>query len=540
MDKRCDEGPGYTIPQVWRFLTAWAVFLLLLNYDPTGVAAAGERWLVRVVNYLGAPLYESAARDDIVIVMADTTARNELKLGWPLKYGTQADVIGKIMNQKPRMLAIDMFFLDQHREDNPEFLWHAIEEGLETAPIFGVAAPRDRLDLSIIQNEEGQPLPFIPTDVTTDATWPDMGYRLLPDDHAVTSRPASLALAMYKELCTGSRSNSLADSGDFEESCQKKGSIDQGAFVQSAFDRNMLVFWGSGLPDYAALFGHQFDIAADLFKCRADSRSFWQRLLEVFLRQKTAPDATCAFHPVIPLDVLMKVDKEVLAPAIKGKIVFYGVEHPGIADIVNPPTSHPIAGVHLHAMALDNLLTWGPDYMGQTSRSYPGIGSQPLSTLRLIVSLAVFIALFLLSYLWLPHEAERQISYRLRPKQQQLLTFSNLRSAIGHYLCSIGQDFMNERRLLAIEWTQRIEHAETWPRTVLTRLRYGLALLFVLMLRTTIGGVVFLFAVVAAIVYADLFILMVPPVNALVLIGVLAFVKLIVPMHAFTPGDQTD
>lgn len=543
MRKKCYEGPGYRLSQAWRFLIGWAVFFLLLTYDPIGLTTVSERWLVRVVNYMGAPLYQSAVRDEIVVVIADPTSRETLKLGWPLKYDVQADVIGKITNLKPRMLAIDMMFLDQHRDDSVEFLWDAIDEGADISPIFGAAAPRIGLDLKIIENEDGQPLPFAQADITTDSTWPDMGYRFASDNTLDVGRPPSLALAMYKELCTGNWEQASMLSRDYKEACRNQGSISsQGTFDQSAFDRDMLVFWGSGLPDYADLFDGKFDIANRLFNCRVDSRPFLQRLIEAVTLQKTEfTETTCAFHPVIPLDVLMNIDQEVLRPAIEGKIVFYGVDHPGIADIVNPPTSQPIAGVHLHAMALDNLLTWGPDYLGKSSRYYPGIGSQSLSRLQFLMSFAIFMVILLVSFLWYPHEAERNARYAPQPAtEKQVLAFSNLKYAICHYLCNVVLDFVGEIKHLTAGLKESISDSTTYQHRGMVVLLWTVSFLPILMLRTVIGSLIFLSTLLCLILYLDLFVLMVPPINALVLIGVLAFVKLVVPLRAFTPGEKNN
>ena len=50
------------------------------------------------------------------------------------------------------------------------------------------------------------------------------------------------------------------------------------------------------------------------------------------------------------------------APLIQNKIVFYGAGLEGTSDIVRPPIHAPVAGVYAHAMAFDNLLTYGKHY----------------------------------------------------------------------------------------------------------------------------------------------------------------------------------
>jgi hypothetical protein len=47
---------------------------------------------------------------------------------------------------------------------------------------------------------------------------------------------------------------------------------------------------------------------------------------------------------------------------IRDRAVFYGASLLGTQDVVHPPAHGPLAGVYAHAMAFDNLLTFGRHY----------------------------------------------------------------------------------------------------------------------------------------------------------------------------------
>ena len=47
---------------------------------------------------------------------------------------------------------------------------------------------------------------------------------------------------------------------------------------------------------------------------------------------------------------------------IKDNIIFYGADVSGISDVVNSPVLGEQPGVFYHAMAFDNLLSYGEDY----------------------------------------------------------------------------------------------------------------------------------------------------------------------------------
>ncbi|OSQ41979.1 hypothetical protein THS27_16550 [Thalassospira sp. MCCC 1A01428] len=58
-----------------------------------------------------------------------------------------------------------------------------------------------------------------------------------------------------------------------------------------------------------------------------------------------------------------------LISKLGGRVIFYSFNLQGLQDVVHPPTlDDDIAGVNVHAMALENLLHYGPDYLSDTSR----------------------------------------------------------------------------------------------------------------------------------------------------------------------------
>lgn len=99
------------------------------------------------------------------------------------------------------------------------------------------------------------------------------------------------------------------------------------------------------------------------------SNSLVLRLLTAFF----APGAlqqTCAPIATVPFQSLLNwgVDPDIEA-IVEDKVVFYGADITAAADLIYPPTHDRLAGVYMHAMAMDNLLTYGPDYLHRSGRS---------------------------------------------------------------------------------------------------------------------------------------------------------------------------
>ena len=520
---------GYRLPKLWRFLITWFVFFLLMGYDPIGEGPAKDLALVELANYLGAPFYSESTRaqDQIVIIMADPLSLGELGWTWPLPYDRQAAVVGKILEHKPRLLAMDLLFLDRRENEGFEFLEDTIKDHRDTTAIIGAAAPR----------HEGfeQPRQILPLSVAAEITvkteWKEIGYHLLTDDGR--SRP-SLALAIYEEAC---RSTASAPNQTIDELCKRGAPFDE-----DEYEREMLVFWGSGSPDYNRVFDGKLDIADDLFRCKKDSRSAPERVVQLFLRQERSLQETCAFHPVLPLDLLMQLESDALDAALAGKIVIYGLNHPGIPDIVNPPTSQPIAGVHLHAMAVDNLLTFGPDYFGTTTSRLWGVGSLALPTLKFIVALLTFATIFCLMLTEQKREAGDEENSGALPRKT-IHDFADLRAAILHWLRGHHPRLvLKDIRLGLKGWNQdrkrRLQATKSAAGATAAWLRWTLGLAPVLIQRSATGRWLLFGCIFVLIFCLDLYVLNVPPINALTLIVILGASQAIVPTEIFRPSRE--
>lgn len=528
----------YQLPRLWRFLLLSILFILFLGYDPAGVSSSGTRWIVRVMNYVGAPLYEGPHREKIVVVLADEESMKSVGKGWPLPYDYQAEVISTIMEHKPRMLAIDLLFLDQLRKDpEVELLWNTINEYRAEAPLFGATATLPGSSLELIRNAQGDELPFDKADVLVKTDWPDMGYRL-----NANARPQSMAFEMYRALCDpdwpGPKRRESPDPGTLcPTKLTPKEDESKPSFDRQAFEREMLVFWGTGKPDYRNLFDEKMDIAENIFTCQTDPDSVWERLVGLILTQNYSPDANCAFHAVLPLDLLMRLDWDVAKEALHDKIVFYGVDHVGIPDIVSPPTIQSIPGIHLHAMALDNLLTYGPDYFGTESKRLWGIGSLNLATLQMLVALFVILIIFL--FLMMNPIATGRASPR--PIERRYITdFKQLKQALRHYrnMVSLGNLF-DDTKAGIVDWhnyrAASLSDAKNQADRVLRKILWGLAFPPTFLFRTFVGRLLLFAALLVLLFYLDVAVLRVPPIDAFHLIAVLLAAKLVVPAQIFHP-----
>ena len=83
-----------------------------------------------------------------------------------------------------------------------------------------------------------------------------------------------------------------------------------------------------------------------------------------------------------------------------GKVVLYGFDVAGSSDLIRPATHVALPGVFLHAMALDNLLTWGEHYKATAVwvAGYRVPAKYISSTYICAAFLTVFVLFFLARY----------------------------------------------------------------------------------------------------------------------------------------------
>ena len=87
--------------------------------------------------------------------------------------------------------------------------------------------------------------------------------------------------------------------------------------------------------------------------------------------------------------------ERILAEAVTGKVVMYGVQLVAVWDKVVPPTHWPLPGVFFHAMAYDNLRLMGRRTIGEDTRTvFAGLNLSDTSRLLVLLLLALPVELY--------------------------------------------------------------------------------------------------------------------------------------------------
>jgi len=135
----------------------------------------------------------------------------------------------------------------------------------------------------------------------------------------------------------------------------------------------MALLWGTDGADFNQTWMRRSDANGNGMVGNCRTWSNWD-VLPAFLGKDSLfnPSAAdnrpvCPYHVTIPVRALQDYGgKNPFGPLdthLNGATIFYGTALMGMHDVIESPVHGAVPGVHLHAMALDNLLNWGTQYL---------------------------------------------------------------------------------------------------------------------------------------------------------------------------------
>lgn len=384
------------------FLAVGAFHIFLDPFD-LGKSAALHAQDVVMLGYLG-PTYGRWKRytDQVTVVLLRDSSLNKLQLstdmvdtavprpgdedadddncvpnpdqiltwGWPLSMSAHATILQAIQGHNPKAIFVDILFLDQRPNDGVEamncFLARstlAVEQGRAkrsntTATEIFFASPGSvamRPDLfkadcdekprEVCGGEKDRLERFQEENILPSPKKPEEG--------ALRSYPASVKLLDSKANEPERAESTAAFTLLKRVNIPSPWRPDGGPLIGNpTFDLEMI--WGTE-PNY---------INARWMPCQNFDYSIWRWFWNMLTQPTEAFTQTCPYIATVPVESLLSSEPDWDVRALlANRIVFYGVELHGSSDIVYPPVHKHLPGVYMHAMAMDNLLTLGPDYL---------------------------------------------------------------------------------------------------------------------------------------------------------------------------------
>jgi len=335
-------------------LLGW-VFLGLNSF---GIGDKTDQATQDALYKLAAPYYLSDAQKDIVIVLINQNSITELYQRkaieaneWPIRYRDHAYLLSRILKYQPKSVFADIYFKQKRSTDD------SFDQSVRLIDRLVKKYEIPLLFAGGYYNEEFTPVQKRVNELgeLVLSGWQDYGqaYPLNDREHL------SAAYRLYQLVCLG---DSPLDS------CQSPTIKNDAVKVGDAVS----VRWGNRPGD---VFFPEFSTQV----CEDRSDSSWEVIIQLWgglveglsdRGENDSANTKCAYHSVIYADELVYIDKagtekqkQRLAAALKNKVVMYALSLEGLHDNVYSPVHGQLPGVFFHAMALDNLMHYGADYV---------------------------------------------------------------------------------------------------------------------------------------------------------------------------------
>ncbi len=389
----------------WRTRSPWAgaviqiiIVALVLCLDPFRVVSGTSRVSEDIVNRVLANSYPlprsgqdtaSTVRDNIsVVLLNDQDAeRANPSGGYPIPLRDHGEILRTILCQGPAAIFVDINFRWQRTDGDAQLLAEALgyrRRGSEC--VAGVSA------------QPGDPpifVAYVPSDVSTcdpmgEASQEDCDARRTfePLRKAVrtVAMPGSADTRRYTlsdaALTRGAKAGTSAAVELYRHVCSQNptfapGCRDLAALPISGSERPQLaVRWGlrSSQPEEGPHGGQELSRCPQRQGGAPEtslvSQGVLHQLFDEFLptlgRMPGLGEAGwCPYHPTLSYGTVSRMSTDAsdrLRSLIEGRIIIYGANITAVNDVVVSPVLGLLPGAHWHAMALDNLLTFGSGY----------------------------------------------------------------------------------------------------------------------------------------------------------------------------------
>ena len=342
------------------------------------------RFMARMQAPLTAQLnYPAQARDQITVVMYDQQYLKATGSAWPISYQDHADWLLRLTadpGARPKAIMLDITF-GQERDD-PTVA--SLKQALCTiqndykVPVFLAALPspedgRLRVRAGLGAGQPGQ----------APACFTLVGVDYVPD-------PLD-GLAWSYQL-----SRHFTDAGwQAGPSAGSQGAPAYRSAAMAMAQDVAQIDLGPETVPMSMVWGHNSAPQADRpdagLDCRVGEREF-QKFIPGVLRQiweDAGGPPLCPYHQTLSMAQLGELSEDALAPYLRGRYVMVGAQVPGYNDFADSPVHGLVPGIHMHAMALDNLLTYRGYYKLSAEWSAPP--SMALVTPGLLAIFVVFL-----------------------------------------------------------------------------------------------------------------------------------------------------
>ena len=360
------------LPRLWVRTLVWFVFLyalgtLCLRYH--GIAFHLTPWSQTIVNGIVKYWYPKTSWEETTVVLFREENLSDLKESYPVSYKGHAEILEALLAYKPRAVFVDFVFVDERNDpDGIKALQDAICSFAQARiPLYlAISPPRTAATDNGIKIAATPPSPRGAGKIRRELD-PDGVTHVSGDKYREC---ADLGKGLIKaELVNAQMESSHGVSGVLDyrlEGDTAHGKKDAPAFamlpdkLKSSIHKDpMEIIWANGVAPLNRWMG-----------CEPETNSFqtlknrFDHLFNHILRHDPLSEKLkCPYTPTVSVrHLLHSISDPEVTGALENRAVFYGAGFQAAGDILVSPVYAELPAVYLHAMAHDNLLTFGDHY----------------------------------------------------------------------------------------------------------------------------------------------------------------------------------
>lgn len=344
---------------LWRWLIRIAPVVLMAILvkvaNPLGIYSKSDQISIETFNILASGFYPSSAQDKISIVMIDDNSLTDSDISFPPPFPFYARLIESIRSFGAESILLDLMFLEDR--GNPGDIERLVK-AMDGFPVFLTRAETEGRNCDVRgpgnlaklrRAAVAEPHPLIEDQASHIKLLPKICDTVVP----------AASLAVYAYHCA-------ADPG-----CSK-GPNDPFVNPQAFEDEVLALQWGRYSPKEALdLHPSSGRLARDCPQPGLADHltTFVRTLLRPAGNDDVPVPVGCSYHPVIRAEWLYapgrfpELNVSAMKSALAGRIVVIGADFAGMKDVGPSPVFGKVQGAWIHAMAIDNLLVRGADFL---------------------------------------------------------------------------------------------------------------------------------------------------------------------------------
>jgi CHASE2 domain len=317
-------------------LFAFAALQIVLN--PFGFSDLTQRYAQDISNLLvtGPYFYGDAGQKAVSVAIIDEDTLQSLQMPWPWSYGAHARVLDALLEYKPKAVVVDFLFVDMRPDPSlPQLADEIARYKKAGVPLYF---------------EGGIRLPY-------------GEYPLRPELASTGVRILDPTIPVY---------DGIARQYNVTGKCFGKNGIEKGscdslalAVFRDTYPQEKLeplngmmeLVWGTRTDPHNAKWISTTDSSGAKHSCNLGIGPLRRFYLAFF--DPSRVQNPCPYNAQLPVLALMEGSDDPDIPnLIKNRVVFYGGSLEGAQDKTYTPVNGLLPSVYVHAMALDNLITF--------------------------------------------------------------------------------------------------------------------------------------------------------------------------------------